>query len=106
MRAGQELNCGPGPDTPVAEETAFEAQHHLARAAANAHGRDQIGNDMVVIAGIKCDAILSTRGHHAKGDIERLVAIKRRYLDGDHVVETGKTRPKGAREGNAANRGL
>ena len=90
----------------MAQEPALEAQHDLALRRADREGRDEVRDDVVVVAGVERDALLGARRGDAEGDVEGAVAIERRDLDRDDVLDRGKARPEGARERNAADRRL
>jgi hypothetical protein len=49
---------------------------------------------VIVVAGIKRDALGSVRLDDAAHDVEGAVAIERRDLDGDDVLDRGKAPPK------------
>ena len=85
------------PDAPVAEQAAAEAQHDLALAVRTANGVTRSSDDVVVVAGVERDALLGAGRDHAEGDVERAVAVERRDLDGDDVVDRGEAGPEGAR---------
>ena len=79
------------PHAPVAEQAAPEAHRCLAPAPCGcASGVTQVGDDVVVVAGVEGDALLGAGRHHAECHVERLVAVERGDLDGDHVLEAAK----------------
>ena len=94
------------PHAPMPEQATLEAQRRLLAAVADGERRGEVGDDVIVVAGVERDAVRRTRRRHAEGDIKRLVAVEGRDLDGDDVVEAGKARPEGARQRNAADRRL
>ena len=47
---------------------------------------------MIVVAEYRHDALLRAGGDHAAHDVERAVAVERRDLDGDDVVDPAKRR--------------
>ena len=61
---------------------------------------------MVVIAGIERDPIECAGGNDAAQHIERAVAVERRDLDGDDIVDRGKAPPELSAQDHAADRGL
>jgi hypothetical protein len=61
---------------------------------------------VVVIAGIKRNAVERAGGTDAAQHVERAIAIERCDLDGDDVVDRGKTPPEIGAENDAADRGL
>src|SRR5262249_27204666 len=94
------------PHAPVPEQSPAKANDGFALAGANAQRRDEVGHDMIVIAGIERNALLRPGRYHAEGNIERLVAIEGGDLDCNHVLYGGKARPEGPRKRDTANRGL
>ena len=86
----------------MAEQAADEAQ--LARLGAERHG--EVEHDVVVVAGVERDPVLRARGRDAVHDVERAVAVERRDLDPDDVLDRGEALPEVAREQHAADRGL
>ena len=90
----------------MAEQPALEAQGHLAVAGAHDHGRQQIGDDVIVVAGVERDAILGVSLRDADRDVERAIAVERGDLDRHDVVDGGEPRPESARQRNTAHRGL
>ena len=63
-------------------------------AGADRERRHEVGDDVVVVAGVERDALLGARRGDAEGDVERAVAVERRDLDGDDVVDGGEARPE------------
>ena len=61
---------------------------------------------MVVVAGVERDPLLGARRDHAADDVERAIAVERRDLDRDDVVERGEARPERRRQIEAADRRL
>ena len=90
----------------MAEQAALEAQGHLAIAGAHHERRHEVGDDVVVVAGVERDALLGVGLGNAEGDVERAIAVERRDLDRDHVVDRREPAPEGARQRNAAHRRL
>ena len=64
----------------------------------HAEFRQQVGHDVVVVAGVERNLAAASRFRHAAHDVERLVAIERRDLDGDDVGNPGELCPEGARQ--------
>ena len=58
--------------------------------------RDEVEHDVVVVAGVERDAVLGARRDDAAHDVERAVAVERRDLDRDDVVDRGEARPERA----------
>ncbi len=86
----------------MAQQTAADAHGDGFVAPLQREGREQIGDDVVVVAGIERDAIFGTRLEHAAHHVERAVAVEGRDLDGDDVVDFGETAPEIGRQGNTA----
>jgi hypothetical protein len=65
----------------------------------------KIGDDVVIVAGVKGDVIAPgfNDGTH---DIERLVAIEGRHLDGDDVLNFSEATPEGIRQRATSDAGL
>src|ERR1700694_3151782 len=61
---------------------------------------------MVVIAGIKRNTVKRARGGYTTQDIERAVAIERRDLDGDDIVDSREAPPEIGAEDDTADRWL
>ena len=83
----QQLDRRLRPHAPMAEQAALEAQRHLAVAGADHHRRDEVGDDVIVVAGVERDAILGAGLGDAEGDVERAVAVERRHLDRHDIVD-------------------
>jgi len=66
----------------------------------------QIEQDVVIIAGVECNAVKRAGGADAAQHVERPVAIERRDLNGDDIVDRGKASPEISAENDAADRGL
>ena len=56
--------------------------------------RDQVEHDVVVVAGVERDAVLGAGVDDAAHHVERAVAIERRDLDRDDVVDRGEARAR------------
>ena len=61
---------------------------------------------MVVIAGIERNAVKRAGGRDAAQHVERPIAVERRDLDGDDIVDRGKAPPEIRAEDDAADRRL
>ena len=61
---------------------------------------------MIVVAGIERDPLGGARLHHAAHHVERAIAIERRDLDGDHVLDGRKAAPERHRQDETADGGL
>ena len=55
---------------------------------------------MIVVAGVKRDALLGASRHYTADDVEGAVAIKRGDLDSDHIVDRRETSPELTAEGD------
>ena len=66
----------------------------------------EVEHDVVVVAGVEGDALGGAGLGDAVDDVERRVAVERRDLDADHVLDRGEPPPEAARELDAADRGL
>ena len=75
-------------------------------AAPHRERHQQVEHDVVVVAGVQRHAVFGAGGDHAAHDVERAVAVERRHLDGDHVVDGGEAAPELRRQRDAADRGL
>ena len=84
------------PNGPVAEQTAHDA---------NRIRRNEIDHDVVIIARVERD-VSPAAVFDRVDDIECLVAVERRDLDGDDVVNFGEFLPKRAWEHFSAHGGL
>ena len=90
----------------MAEQAAAEIGAGGDAAIAEIERQREVEQDMVVIAGIERDAVESACGADAAQDVERAVAIERRDLDGDDIVDRRKTAPEISAEDDAADRRL
>ena len=70
-----------------------------------AERREQVGDDVVVVAGVERDVVAPGLGD-GPDDVERLVAVERRDLDRDDVLDLGEAPPERVRQQPAAHRGL
>src|SRR5262245_33802349 len=86
------------PYAPMTEQTAAEPQRRLAATRLDEKGQSEVGDDVIVVACIQSDTILSSRRNNAVHDIERAVAIERSDLDRNHVLDRGEAGPEAARE--------
>ena len=59
-----------------------------------ANGVAQVEHDVVVVAGVERHAVLGARRDDAAHDVERAVAVERRHLDRDDVVDAGEATPE------------
>ena len=80
----------------MAEQAAAEIGARGHALVAQIERQREIEQDVVVIAGIERDAVERAGGRDAAQDVERAVAVERRDLDGDDVVDLAKRRQKSA----------
>ena len=100
------LDRGRGPYRPVAEQAALEISAGGDAVVAQVERQREIEQDVVVIAGIERDAVERAGGGDAAQHIERAVAVERRDLDGDDIVDRCKAPPEIRAQDDAADRGL
>ena len=100
------LDRARGPHRPVAEQAALEIGARGDALVAQIERQRQVEQDMIVIAGIERDAIERAGGGDAAQHVERAVAVERRDLDGDDVVDHRKAAPEIRAEDDAADRRL
>ncbi len=95
------------PDAPVAEQPALDAHASTARPFADSdERREQVEHDVVVVAGVERDAVGGAGLDHAAHHVERAVAVERRDLDGDDVLDRREAAPERHRQHEAADRRL
>ena len=63
----------------------------------NRYGVSRSSHDVVVVAGVERDVVAAGLGDGAD-HVERLVAVERRHLDGDHVLDLGEPPPERVRQ--------
>src|SRR5262249_51883474 len=90
----------------MAEQPAPDAQGALAPVSDHGEGSDEIESDVIVVASIERDALGGIRLDHAAHNVEGAVAIERRDLDGDDVLDRGEAPPERHRQHEAADGGL
>src|SRR5882724_5770985 len=100
------LHGARGPYRPVAEQAATEIGTRRDALVAQVEWQCEVEQDMVVIAGIERDAVERTGGGDTAQHVEGAVAIERRDLDGDDVVDCCKTPPEIRAQDDAADRRL
>src|SRR5205823_5550337 len=94
-----------GPDRPVAQQAADDAALHELGAFLEAVGRDQVHDDVVVVAGVQSDVVASCLDDCAD-DVDRLVAVEGSDLDGYDVFDLGELSPEREGEHTSADGGL
>ena len=98
---GEEPDGGVGAGAPLAEEAAVD----VAGAAGEGEGREEVGEDVVVVAGEKGDIVAAGREHGAD-DVEGAVAVKGGDFDRDEFGDAGEGAPEGVAENAADDGGL
>ncbi len=94
------------PHAPMSEQAALDAQHRLAAVRADDERRDQVEDDVVVVAAIERDAVGGAGLDHAAHDVEGAVAVERRDLDRDDVLDGREAAPERHRQHQPADGGL
>ena len=106
LDAREQFHRGFGPHAPVAEQPALDAQHDFLAVALHHERRDQIEDDVIIVAGVQRDAFFRARLDHSAHDIERAVAVERRHLDRHDIVDPGQAAPERGRQVQPAHRRL
>src|SRR5262249_29544734 len=96
------LDRGADPDRPVPEQPTAKTHDDALPSPLRYERCQEIEHDMVVVAGVERDTFLSFRGDDTANDIEGGVAVERRDLDRDHIVDRRETSPEPAAECDAA----
>ena len=94
------------PYRPVAEQAAAEIGARGDALVAQVERQRQIEQDVVVVAGIERDAVERAGSGDAAQHVERAIAVERRDLDGDDIVDRGKAPPEIRAQDHAADRRL
>ena len=101
----EQRHGAPRPDRPVAQEAAddpaLDGAPFRRRTGTASRGRD----DGVVVPRVERD-VVAPGIDDGPDDVERLVAVERSDLDGDHRGNFGEASPEGIRERPAADRRL
>src|SRR5579884_2123807 len=105
MTLVQQLDRLPCPHRPLAEQPADDASLDGPSTDGKAIGREQIENDVIVIAGVQGNILAAGLGD-GTNNIEGLVAIERRDLDGHHALNFEELPPEAIRQKTAADSGL
>src|SRR5207253_11335666 len=79
------------PYRPVAEQAALDVHAGGDAALAQVERQHEIEQDVVVIAGRERDAVERARGCYAAQHVEGAIAVERRDLDGNDIVDCRKT---------------
>ena len=90
----------------MAEQAALEVSPRRHVLVAQVERQHQVEQDVVVIAGVERDAVERAGRGYAAQHIQRAVAIERRDLDGDDVVDRREAPPERHRQHQAAHGGL
>ena len=98
----KELHGGAGPDGPLAEESADDAAFDGPAARVEPKGSEEVGYDVVVVAGVKGD-IVAAGFDEGADDVDGLVAIEGGDFDGDDVFDFGEAVPERMAEEPPAN---
>ena len=93
------------PHRPVAEQAADDPALDRHAVAREPERRHQIAHDGVVVAGVERD-VVAARVDDGADDVERLIAVERRDLDGDDAGNLGEAAPEGVGQHAAADRRL
>jgi len=91
-----------GPDSPVPEQAADDAQ----RLSAKVPPRQQIGKDAVVVAGVESDILCAAGVDHTTQNIHGLVTIEGSHLDGNHIFNLRELALELVRQQPSADQGL
>ena len=102
MDGRHQLRRSLGPDCPLAQQSAREAQHVVA----HAESRQQIGNNIIVVAGVEGDFAGPPALRHATNSVQRLIPIERRHFNGADAFNPAKLAPEGKWQFAAPHRGL
>src|SRR5262249_10580663 len=101
--AGLELqNRALRPYRPVAEQAATDMGARGDTLVAKVERQSKVEQDVIIIAGIERDAVERAGGRDAAQHVEGAVAVERRYLDGDDIVDLGKAPPEIRTQDHAA----
>src|SRR5262245_66215970 len=86
----------------MAEEAAANAQD----LATEAVGREEVKNDVVIVPGVERDVGFAAGFGHGADNIESLITVEGRNLDGSDVFDLNEATPKIERKDTTADRGL
>ena len=89
----EEFDRFPGPDGPMPKQTAHDAASDRLSLLSERVRREQIQDDVVIVAGVKGDVVALGLDHGAD-HVQRLIAIERRDFDGDDIFDLGKAPPE------------
>ena len=106
MGAVEQLNGPLDPDAPVAEQPAPDAHRDRLAPTHEPVRRDEVEQDVVVVAGVEGHAFLGAGLDDAAQNVEGTVAVEGRDLDRDHVLQRREAAPEGGAKQDAADRRL
>src|SRR5579871_6983065 len=86
----QQFHRAPRPHCPMTEQPPYDSYG----APGEFEWRQQIDHDAVIVAGIESDVTGASGFRHGAHDIDGLVSIKGRHLNGDDVFNLGKIAPE------------
>jgi len=101
FEVGKEADGSVGPDAPLAEEAAVD----VARASGEGERGEEVGEDVVVVAGVEGN-VVAAGSEDGADDVECAVAVERGNFDGDKFRDVGERAPERITENAAANGGL
>ena len=101
----QQLDGLPGPHGPVSQQAADDAALDRASRRCESERGHEVRDDGIVVAGVQRD-VVATGVDDGADDVERLVAIERRDLDGDDARDLGEAAPERVAQRTAAYRRL
>jgi len=104
--ASEHVDCTSRPYAPMAEQPAIDPHFYFGVVARNSERGHQIEHDVVIVSGIKANAILGARRNDATDHIQRAITVERRDLDRYDLLNFSETAPKVCRQRNAAYGGL
>src|SRR6266850_6329671 len=91
-----------GPDSPLPQEPAHKAELLIP----HAEFRHQIGNDIVIVAGVQSYFASPPALRYTTNHVQRLITIKRRHLNCADSLDLAKFAPKGEGQLAATHGGL
>src|SRR5258708_7737459 len=94
-----------GPHRPMAEQTTNDAARVPLSPSLEPEWREQVQDDVVIVAGIEGD-IFSTCLDQCPDDIQRLIAVERRDLNRNDILDFSEASPKSIGQQSSAGGGL
>lgn len=92
MTFSQEFSGTLGPNSPVAEEAANDAEFFEVAVDLETIGREQVHYDVVVIAGVERD--FAARFRDGANDVQCVVAIEGRDFDRHDILDLDESAPE------------